>query len=501
MRRYLNSVFGNIGLFIYLAEHLSDLILSYQEKHTMNNRNLCMLAEKSTTLFCGTTEVDKYAKDFFKDYSLWQTLTQEMALPPEALASGGIPYEVDLSPEERQDLQTLFYEGFINSSYPDPSIRDKEIYAYIRHYEIVIDRILPLFGPASLAQVEINVAKLHFFLFQPRLLVFAIEINNDGRFLQDITLQNRTIRGLERYAHSCLSKEFLELYRPLLYLHNRVFPATIPEGDYSPEALSQYIKLLYRGNKLKFYLTVKLERTCDDLFHDDAIDELLYELGTCSPLGMMSNPADKAYPSKAYYRKLIDRNVVSCFANWRALALMDTFCVVMKWDTPDYSYRMWQKGYFRFVYINALFIKSFLVYINDKYKRSDASDELENEFMAFDKIFNFHAISYNFLPQIVYAKIRHGLEIDAELQVLNEKIRFFSEKLERVNEKKINHLLIWLAVIAIFSAVNDAMELLQKIEVATPQDDYYPWIGRGILTFVIGVAVCLFLFKSQKKIG
>lgn len=467
----------------------------------MNNQEFTITAEKSTTLFCGTMEVDKYTGDFFKDRYLWQKLAEEMQLSGSALTPEGIPFEVNLSADERRDLRTLFYEGFINSSHPEPSIRDKEQYAYIHHYKLNINRRLPLFDATCSAPLEIDVAALHFYLFQPRLLIFVMEINNDGKFLHEITLQNRIIRSLEHYAGHHLSTDFLELYRPLLYLHNRVFPGTIPEGDYSEHALDQYIKLLYRGNKLKFYLTVRLKETHDDFFENQRLNELLYELGTCSRIGMMTRPEDSAYPSESYYKELIDCNLVSCFANWRALALMDTFCVVMKSNTPDHSYEMWRSCYFEFIYINAFFIKSFLVYINDKYKRSDASPALENEFIAFDKVFNFHTISYNFLPQIIYAKIRRGLEIDDELKVLNEKIQFFSEKLDRINEKKINHLLIWLAMIALFSAVNDALELFQKIGLVDPKDDYYPWIGQGLLTFVFVVAVCFYLFNSQKKIG
>lgn len=468
----------------------------------MNNQVHSILAEKSTTMFCGTMEVDRYAKDAFTDHSLWRELAQEMELPPEALDSNGLPYEIDLSPEERRDMQTLFLEGFINSSHPDPAIRHKDVYAYIRQYKICINRPIPLFEPGhpQSMDIHIHVAAIRFFLFSPRLLIFVIEVNNDGRLLKEIALQNKIIRDVEHYAGKQLSIDFVRLYSPLLFLHNRVFPGTIPEGDYSENSRKQYIKLLYRGNKLKLFLTVRLAESYDNLLEGYTLNELLYELGTCSPIGMMTDREDSGYPSDTYYNSLISQNTVSCFANWRALALMDTFCIVMKSNNPDYSYEMWRGDYFEFIYINALFIKSFLIYINDKYKRSDASVALEDEFIAFDKVFNFHTISYNFLPQIVYAKIRKGLEIDEELQVLNEKIHFFGEKLDRINEKRINHILLWLAVIAVFSAVNDALELFSKIAPDALKEGDYSWIGRGLLTFVVVVGICLYLFNSQKKI-
>lgn len=468
----------------------------------MNNQVHSILAEKSTTMFCGTMEVDRYAKDAFTDHSLWRELAQEMELPPAALDSNGLPYEIDLSPEERRDMQTLFLEGFINSSHPDPAIRHKDVYAYIRQYKICINRPIPLFEPGhpQSMDIHIHVAAIRFFLFSPRLLIFVIEVNNDGRLLKEIALQNKIIRDVEHYAGKQLSIDFVRLYSPLLFLHNRVFPGTIPEGDYSENSRKQYIKLLYRGNKLKLFLTVRLAESYDNLLEGYTLNELLYELGTCSPIGMMTDREDSGYPSDTYYNSLISQNTVSCFANWRALALMDTFCIVMKSNNPDYSYEMWRGDYFEFIYINALFIKSFLIYINDKYKRSDASVALEDEFIAFDKVFNFHTISYNFLPQIVYAKIRKGLEIDEELQVLNEKIHFFGEKLDRINEKRINHILLWLAVIAVFSAVNDALELFSKIAPDALKEGDYSWIGRGLLTFVVVVGICLYLFNSQKKI-
>jgi hypothetical protein len=134
--------------------------------------------------------------------------------------------------------------------------------------------------------------------------------------------------------------------------------------------------------------------------------------------------------------------------------------------------------------------------MNEKYKHEQISDALENEFLVFDKTFNFHAVSYNFLPQILYKKIRYGLEIDSEIEVLNNKINLFGEKKDRLNERSMNRFLMWLAVLAVFSAINDALQLLDVIQLPISIENI--WIGRAGLILVFVLIVYL-LFRQKVK--
>ena len=55
--------------------------------------------------------------------------------------------------------------------------------------------------------------------------------------------------------------------------------------------------------------------------------------------------------------------------------------------------------------------------------------------------------------------MRFGLEINEELEELKSRISSFSEKQDRENEKAMNIILFWLAILTLFSAFSDGLQL------------------------------------------
>lgn len=417
-------------------------------------------------IYCGIFTVKGPINVFFKDKTLWSTLISQMGFAQNALKNG-LPEKIELSEEGaygRKDMLTLFYEGVVNGIYPSTELCESAPYKYMSHYRIVIDCDIPLLDCTE--TIKLRVRNLEFYILSKDCIIYTIETDISGKNLKELSLLNRVIRNVEYYQYGykgyAIHQSFLNLFLPVIQIHNKYDKTNLPMS-FTPTSLKQFAYDLFRGNKLQSYIAIGLPEQ-EGLFTEDySMDNLLYEIGTCSEMGLMLSPNDNYYPDLRYYKELISNNTFSCFSNWKAISLLDSFAIVFKNGTS--INKAWRHCYFQYLYINALCIRSFLVIINEKYKRKDMTESVENDFLDFDKIFNFQKVAYTFLPDLIYKKMRYGLQIDEELQIMEDKICKFSEKQYRKSERNTNNVLFLLAILALFSAFTDAFQLFKDIEV------------------------------------
>ncbi|WP_455961978.1 hypothetical protein [Bacteroides bouchesdurhonensis] len=417
--------------------------------------------EEGFAIYCGMFSINRQSNEFFTKKEIWNKIAVSMGQDPDKLLEkNGLPKEVTLTTEERKDMQTLYYDGLINCIYPDIKTRTSKSYQYTHHYTLPIESEIKLLD--SETSPTINIVAIDFYILSKDQLIYTIETNLQEKTLEEIALQNYIVRNVEYYQFGFekknISSDFLKLFVPIIEIHNCLNGEHIPTNNYSQETLKEFAYTLFRGNKLKTYMIMQLP-TSSTLFTDGySIDNLLYELATCNKsLGVMLTPSDINYPDEKYYNQLIENNTIACFANWKGIALLDSFVVLFQ-PNNKIGYN-WKVYYFRYLYINALCIRSFLVLTNEKYKQKNITTSIEHDFLMFDKTFNFHTVSYNFLPDIIYKKMRFGLEINEELEELKSRISSFSEKQDRENEKAMNIILFWLAILTLFSAFSDGLQL------------------------------------------
>ena len=477
----------------------------------MNDNRFSIPVPDGYVIYCGIFTVNKYANSYFQDKNVWTSLVSKMNLPQDSLVNG-LPQEIVLSDDGdngRKDMQTLFYEGVVNGIYPLDKFRMNKSYEYMHHYKIGVNSDIPLFDDEKV--FSIRVKSLDFYILSEDRLLYTIETDITGKSLEQICLQNRVVRNVEYYQYGCkvdgknlvLNPQFLNLFLPIVEIHNKFNKANLPINDYSPKALKQFAYDLFRGNNLSSFIAVELPE-CNTMFGSDySMDCLLYELATCSKIGLMLNSNDSDYPDMSYYEKLIANNVLACYSNWKAISLLDSFAVVFKQGNKIRS--SWRDCYFQYLYINTLCIRSFLVIMNERYKRKDMTESVEREFLEFDKTFNFQKVGYTFLVNLIYEKMRYGLQIDDELKVLEDKICKFSEKQDRINEKNTNNVLFFLAILALFSAFTDAFQLFKDIEIfrlfdINPMGEELLLIKHVyFIVLLLLIVVCVF-FKIKKSL-
>ena len=244
----------------------------------------------------------------------------------------------------------------------------------------------------------------------------------------------------------------------------------------------RYSDLVCTGNKLKAFQIVGANRLSD---------ELLYELGTMSPIGCGGTHAHGLSPSQSYYEAVMAQNSVSAFRNWKALALFDSFTVLGLLDKPD-AWKWWRDSYFRFIYIHALYQKTQLFVVNNRF-RSDAADGkcggLLQQMKDQEHWYAFSNISYNFLPQLIYKSIDTGLEIASEREQLHHYLVQEAERQDMLGERRIGKLIVALTLLTVFSALYDGTSLVCDTFGILSGTATYRWVAGCLL----GIVVLIFL--------
>lgn len=259
---------------------------------------------------------------------------------------------------------------------------------------------------------------------------------------------------------------------------------------------------LINGNKLKSFTIAEHDL---DFTGDYSSDHLLFDIATCSPVGSAAGKGKipSLKPSKEYYNQLINENKISIFENWSALALFDTFTLLHKGSIYNYN---WETKYFRFLYVNTLFIKNYLIELNNIFHDQGDDNVLEEEFYNFDRDFNFDQISFNFLPQIIYEKIRHSQNLDQEITKLQTAIdrdtaikeKHHNKKAEE-NEKRINTALLIVAFLAVVSAVWDGSEWAATVIGIERSENYSLFSGIFMIVVIISISIILLAKKNGRK--
>ena len=254
---------------------------------------------------------------------------------------------------------------------------------------------------------------------------YKIENNNLNKF-SDIS------NSLNRYETEIIfqEKEF--------YLKEFISSVLLFGHDFYSEnsALNQY-----SGSKFKNYIVIDLERK------DLNIDNLLFEIGTCSKINTINDSAE--YAPSENYKNLILENKISCFKNYDCLALLDSFtCIGENNYNEDniYAYSTWSDIYHS-IYIYNLYVKCCLQIISNDFGEDAMSKR--DEFQQFYNKYYLNKISFNFLPNELFFGIKKGLEIKDDTEFINDRLETLATQVNEKQQKQQEFLLLCISIIAL----------------------------------------------------
>ena len=229
----------------------------------------------------------------------------------------------------------------------------------------------------------------------------------------------------------------------------------------------------YSGSKFRFY-------TILDIADDPAMpfdrNELMYEIGTCSRIGTMQMN-NYMTPSESYYNELL-ADKLDVFRNYSGLALLDSFTVVGEKNyfpvSPQghYSYHSWNRSYFR-IYVFNLFMKYNLFRFNSRFL--DDPVKYRDEFERFLNYYNFKQISFNFLPALIFEKMRRALGIDGEIEQFRDRLSSLATAIQEQQEKRQAALLTIISLVSSISALKPIFDTVVAVK---------EWLGWSTPIFI-----------------
>lgn len=354
-----------------------------------------------------------------------------------------------LDQDQYDTISSIYYESFIDSLVEVGDGVAGGVYGLTAHLVMEVNKRCTLYDDRlDAAGYIFDVCKLHLFFFPYNICLFAIEVDEPlGVDPNALTLVHGILRESGFYEHKTIdgiyelkinAPEYIVSLQPLLQI--------CQNGHYSDFTCT--------GNKLKIFQIISKE---------ELSDELLFELGTLSKIGCVSDEQHYNSPAPDYYCKTMETHSISVFRNWKALALVDTFTVLRKNEIAGLW--LWSESYFRLIYMHALYQKTLLFVVNKQFrskKRKTKYIELLQDMKEQEHWYAFSEISYNFLPQTIYKAIDTGLEIASERKKLHDYLEQEAERQEKISERRFARIITFLTVLTLFSALYDGTSLIRE---------------------------------------
>jgi hypothetical protein len=221
----------------------------------------------------------------------------------------------------------------------------------------------------------------------------------------------------------------------------------------------------------------------------------LYDIGCGAPLGT-ANGNNTFTPSRTYYNSITAKSI-SIFNNWDALPLFDSFTLIgHNVISNDDSVRTYSTVYFR-LYLFNLFFKYNLFRFNTKLH--EGTVKVRSQFEDFINTYNISHVSFNFLPNEIYFKIRNVLEIESELNKFQERIVRISTSIQENQQKKTNLLLGLVSFITGLSSVSPIIDTVTNLQSQLGLNPILFYAGIVILILVFVLIILYYLFPDKFK--
>jgi hypothetical protein len=404
---------------------------------------------------------------------------------------GLFPYEKTFSQiatSQKEFSPSDFYD--MNKKYVDQKYYANWIHSFFKkstgnneHRHFKLKKSSPLFEKELQLEVDdkkksigLNVREVNVFFFEANLGMFVIKIDLlESHFnWQDIVAFGSTFRQStinKKYQETSLSVDLIEEY-------------ITPKFHSDAQAWRKYNPLL------KSAVFIDIDKQPDK----ESMDKLLYQIGTYS---MSFGNNDIFEPDTKYLQNLINENGISIFKNWKALCLYDSICrIAVNLNKKD-KYKLWENEYI-LIYIYVLYARYFLHYTNNQltilFENSKLVERERDNFFKFKNEFNHTKISYKFLPNVIYKKLKKTLDIDEEVNLIEEKLTRVNILNQEKYQSRINRILFLLTLLTLISVAYDGGQLLGS----------WKWSQSLIISLIIGfisviTIIIIFYFTKSKK--
>jgi hypothetical protein len=328
----------------------------------------------------------------------------------------------------------------------------------------------------SKKSISISIVESRLDLFDDGFGLFSIDIKiaKEHITLADFSDASFFVRNFETELQNRSTNKWHEYIEDELLLGSKTRGEYINVDDYS-------------GTKYKLYMIVDSPESLTT----EQRDHLMIDLATVSQVGATGTEGPYSLDPN-YYKKLLEKNAIAVYGNWKGLALLDTFTVFgsgilsLDWQKNTYS-----KTYYT-IYLYCLFVKYSLFKFN--YEIADLDEDRRTTFQQFMSKYYYNYISYNFLPTELFAKIKLGLDIENERNLLNQKIELVGKQIQEEQQDRTNKILGIVTVLTSLSSIETVYEYLLIGQKWLGWNAQIYWIVTITAALVIGAGVAFYVF-------
>lgn len=333
-------------------------------------------------------------------------------------------------------LCSYFHKSHVDAMIEAEGQRRPKFLNDVHHYRLDLNANVPLstYNSATgrlvvLEGYKLNIIGLHVYFMPLDITLYAIEVDDSGSDLNDLTLAHLFLREFSSRWEQ-FNDELKRALEPIKVLCSNGTSSEIESC----------------GNKLKIFQILMVDEEVWTEGH-------LYEIGTCSPLDIVGKNHNLT-PSDEYYNTIIKNNKIAPFKTWMSLALMDSYTALIKsvgefneaaWGAEKTK---WVKSYYRFIFLRVVMQEAFISSENVRYRLNHSNANIIRDLARMDQYYFYNNISYNFLPDMLNKQMAGGMSIDEEKAELSTQIKEW-------DNKNSNTLMGILSVFAIISLVND----------------------------------------------
>lgn len=378
---------------------------------------------------------------------------------------------LDLYIKNKDYFNQKYYSNWIDSFFQAENSTSRHL--KLKANNPLLNESFQLLDSQENTKVNYKIKAIDIFFFKANLGIFVIKI--DLPEIDKISYNEIANFGLN-FRQTTINEKQLSTPKSVELIEKHIISCFHPDKQnwrkYNPQ--------------LKSALFIDINKT----LQKNNLDELLYKLGTFSTI---KNEDNLNAPEETYFKRLLDKGSISVFKNWKALCLYDSITRISVNLNEKDKYKLWENEYI-LIYIYVLYARYFLHYTNNQlikvFDKPKLVEAQRNSFFEFKNEFNHTKISYKFLPNEIYSRLKDSLGIEEELDSINEKLNRTSVIRQEKHQKRVNRILFGLTLLTLISVAHDAGQMLFK------------WVGYSSLiisTIIIGVCIILIGLSYFKK--
>jgi hypothetical protein len=411
----------------------------------------------------------------------------------EALARLGYKL-MPISKMGRSEDRTQFYRDKYYKEFNELLLirgTDKSVKSFQAEFKLDLNFKKKKFNGELLREMNPKLTKSELHLFENGIGIFSLSIDAsheqpDFPYYSDLLFMLKSFSSDEEKSglqfHSWISKHVLG--GVLLRSDNVKF--TVESDEYS-------------GSKFKIYSSFSVNET--EVNSEYNREHLLYEIGTGSMLGCVKSNSYLT-PSIEYYSELTEFRV-SAFQSWTGLALLDSYTAIGSnlITNPDGSVNgdafVTQDRIYFSIYLFNLYIKYNVFRFNSKFKEDAV--KYKSRFEDFINDYNYSHISFDFLPNLIYSKMRAALGIENEIKQFEKRLNSLAANIQEEQEKRQAALLGIISVISSISAIEPIFETSEQVKEYTGMESNLFYALLSIVVIAIAIPILSYLFPHIAK--